>query len=291
MFWVSKQWHVIRGGIVGSLIAGAIILLYVSSIQTPDDVLTVVFFDVGQGDALFIEAPNGRQILIDGGPSRAVVRELGRYMPFWDRSIDVVIATHPDRDHINGLIDVMNMYEVGAIAYSGVVRDTDLYSRWRAQIQRHDGVSMALRAGHRIELSPSVYFEVLFPLPELNVARMEPNHGSIIGRLVYGETAFLLSGDAPKEIEAYVSTQHTTRLASDVVKVGHHGSNTSTALPWIGWSDPDYAVISAGRDNPYGHPDQSVVDRLRRFHVEILQTAKDGSIVFESDGEQVRRIE
>ena len=277
------------GAVILIVLAGSV--LWISILGGESKTMTVAFLDVGQGDAVFIEAPNGRQMLIDGGSSRRVLRELGEVMPFWDRSIDVVLATHPDKDHIGGLSDVLAAYEVDAMLRSGMQSDTGVYHSLNERIRSEGATSVPARAGHTIRLSPQVHFDVLFPLRDIEISEMERNTASVIGRLVYKDTAVLLSGDAPKEIERYVARRYGSNLESDVLKVGHHGSDTSTAKPWLGWSDPEYAVISAGKDNRHGHPDQAVVDRLNRFDTKVLQTKKRGTVVFESDGERVRLVE
>ncbi|MEX1026787.1 MAG: ComEC/Rec2 family competence protein [Candidatus Paceibacterota bacterium] len=265
------------------------VLLYTAVYQVASrDTLSVTFLDVGQGDAALIEAPNGAQLLIDGGRGARVIRELGGAMPFWDRSIEVVLATHPDSDHIGGLVDVLRRYSVAALVRSGVasesgVDDALLGAAGAARVDVRE-----LRAGDTLRLSPRVHFDILFP--PVDPSGMDPNDASLVGRLVYGDTSFLFSGDAPKAVEEYLADIYTENLRSDVLKVGHHGSDTSTALAWIGWSSPEYAVISAGEDNSYGHPHADVVERLERFGIKVLETAKEGAITFESNGERVRLV-
>jgi len=289
--WIRRRrlWVVI--GVGGAVIAAGGLLLFIAAVETPDETMRVAFLDVGQGDAVFIEAPNGRQMVIDGGPSRRVVRELGAVMPFWDRSIDLVLATHPDKDHMGGLIDVLAAYDVSAVLRGGTRTDTDIFDYWRRRIEPADVEERVVYAGQTVRLSPRVHFDVLFPPRAVNTREMEPNNGSVVGRLVYGDTAFLLSGDAPVAVEKYLARTYQGNLESEVLKVGHHGSDTSTSRPWLGWSDPQWAVISAGKDNRHGHPAPSVVERLKRFDIEILQTKKRGTMVFESDGERVKLLQ
>lgn len=289
--WVTVHYRWIFWGVLMIIVGGAASLLFVAAAETPDETMRVAFLDVGQGDAVFVEAPNGNQVLIDGGPSRAVLRGLADQMWFWDRSIDVLIATHPDKDHIGGLVDVLDAYGVDAVLRSGARSKSGAFRAFRRSTQEEGARTHRLHAGQTVRLSPRVHFDVLFPPKSAGVRDMEQNKASVTGRLVYGDTAVLLSGDAPKEVEQYLARKYAGNLESEVLKVGHHGSDTSTAEPWLGWSDPEYAVISAGKDNPHGHPHESVTERLKRFETKVLQTKKRGTVVFESDGERIKLIE
>ena len=252
-----------------------------------DGLLTVAFLNVGQGDAIFIEAPNGNQMLVDGGPNTAVVRELSKIMQFSDRSIDVVVATHPDKDHISGLIEVFKRYEVLMYLDPGVVHGTGEYQTL-LQMVENEGISVTYaRRGMNIALGDGVYVEILFP--DRDVSNVETNLGSIVMKVVYGETEFMLTGDSPVSIEKYLTSIDGKGLESDVLKAGHHGSKTSNSERFIGFVNPQIVIISAGKDNRYGHPHKEVLDILNKFDIEIVNTADVGTIVFTSDGESVQR--
>jgi competence protein ComEC len=171
---------------------------------------------------------------------------------------------------------------------SGAESESGIDEALLAVAEREGIMTKELRVGDTVQLSPQVHFDVLFP--SVDPSEMDPNDASIVGRLVYGDTAFLLSGDAPKLVEKYLAQVYGENLKSNVLKIGHHGSDTSSALSWIGWSQPKYAVVSAGEDNSYGHPHDEVIDRLNRIEIEILETAMEGTIVFESDGKRVQLI-
>lgn len=254
-------------------------------------VLQVTFLDVGQGDALYIQSPSGTDVLIDGGRNREVVRELGAIMPLFDRSIDVVVATHPDADHIGGLPDVLQRYRVGLIVQSSVEdsegMDAAALKRALDDEMRRGSRFLVAERGHVIDLGEGAYLEVLFP--DRLVPDIETNNGSLILRLVYGDTAFLLTGDAHDEIEEYLARLDASRLRSDVLKVGHHGSRTSSSRLFVGFADPKYAVISRGCDNTYGHPHDEVLSTLALFGIATFDTCLDGRITFVSDGRTVTR--
>lgn len=248
--------------------------------------LTVSFLNVGQGDAIFIDAPSGRQVLIDGGKGSTVVRELGKVSPWYDRSIDVVIGTHPDADHIGGLPDVLARYDVATIVRSSVEDDgADQTAFLRAIDSEKDAHVLIAERGQIIDLGEGAYLEILFP--DRPLPSVETNAGSIVARLVYGDTAFMLTGDAPQTIEEYLVSLDGSSLKSDVLKAGHHGSRTSSALSFVGYVAPSYAVFSRGCDNSYGHPHTEVVELFARFGIPTRDTCSDGAVTFVSDGKTV----
>ena len=253
-------------------------------------VVRVTFLDVGQGDAIFVQAPSGAQMLIDGGKNRAVIRELSHVMPLFDRSIDVVLATHPDSDHIGGLPDVLKRYRVGMVVQSSVLdpdgTDAAALEDAVAREGEEGAVQLVAERGQVIDLGDGVTFEILFP--DRAVTEIETNTGSIVGRLVYGNTSFMLTGDSPQEIEKYVVMLDAEGLKSDVLKAGHHGSRTSSSLQYVGYVSPEYAVFSRGCDNSYGHPHEEPVAIFARLGIETFDTCEDGAVTFESDGNTVR---
>lgn len=248
--------------------------------------LTVSFLDVGQGDAVFIETPSGTQVLIDGGKGRAVLRELGRRMSFFDKGIDMVLVTHPDADHIGGLPEVFARFDVDIFMESGVT-DTGSDNEALQQAVLEEGLSPILaRQEMKMVLDTDVVLHILFP--DRDVTRLEPNTSSVVIKLVYGDTSFLLTGDSPKSIETYLISIYGKTLESDVLKLGHHGSKTSSADAFLGFVSPQFGIISASCDNAYGHPHTEVLESLQRHEIEAVSTCENGTIIFESDGKEVR---
>ncbi len=276
------------------LFLAALILVYAAFKEERGGILTVAFLDIGQGDAIFIEAPNGNQVLIDGGPGKSVLRELGQVMPFYDRSIDIVLATHADSDHIGGLPDVLSKYEVGLFLESGVAGESSAYGQLERQIterSKEGGMErLEARRGMVVDLGRGAILQILFP--DRDPEGMETNTASIIARLVYGESEFLFTGDSPTAIERHLVTVEGGRegLRSDVLKVGHHGSKTSTSAEFVAAVSPQYAVISAGQNNRYGHPNKEVLDILNSFGATVLRTDESGRIIFKSDGRQLSTL-
>ncbi|MBI5077850.1 MAG: MBL fold metallo-hydrolase [Candidatus Yonathbacteria bacterium] len=250
-------------------------------------ILTVAFLNVEQGDAMYIEAPNGNQMLIDGGPpSGAVLRELGRVMPFWDRSLDVVLATHPDQDHVGGLPSVMNRMRVGSVITTENTSATGAYGAFEKIISEKKPERILARAGERIVLDNGVTLEILFP--DRNASGWETNTGSIVARLSYGDESFIFTGDSPQSVEKYLVGKNGAALRSNILKLGHHGSRTSSSKIFLSAVNPEYAVISAGKDNKYGHPHKEVTDLLSELKIPSVGTINHGTIIFKTDGTELR---
>lgn len=249
--------------------------------------LTVSFLDVGQGDAIFIQTPSGRQILVDGGKGNAVLRELGKVMPFFDRSIDIVIATHPDADHVGGLIEVFKRYNVELFMRPGVTHDTPATESLFATLNGMQVEEILARRGQTINFGDGAYLTIFFP--DRDVSELEPNDTSVIIKVGLGKHAFMLTGDSPKRIEEYLVSLDGEQLRSDVLKVGHHGSKTSSSELFIGYVNPEYGVLSRGCGNRYGHPHQEVLDTLKQFEVEVVDTCTDGRVTFVTNGETLTK--
>lgn len=270
------------------LIALAVFVIFVwyAVYSEGKDILTVAFLNVGQGDAIFIEAPGGNQVLIDGGKGDRVLSELSRVMPFYDRSVDLIVATHPDADHIGGLPEVLESFKVAAVMESGNLSDTAFYKEFAKETKMEKAGEIIAKGGQRISLGGGAYLDVLFPIG--NTAGMESNTASVVFKLVYGNTSFLLTGDSPVAVEEYLASRYGEGLDVDVLKVGHHGSRTSSSEIFVGYASPQYAIISAGKDNSYGHPHQETLDVLDKFGANIMATYDLGTIIFKSDGEEIR---
>jgi len=250
--------------------------------------LEVNFFDVGQGDAIFIETPWHHQILIDGGPDSKILEKIAKNLPFWDREIDLIILTHPEKDHLAGLIEVLKRYKIENIIWTGVIRDTAEYREWEKLVKNEGAQIFIAQSGQKIKWSRTVldHLEVLFPSEILEGQELkDSNNTSIVAKLVFGENSFLFTGDVYKSIEEKL-IESKTDLDSDVLKIGHHGSKTSTAEDFITKVSPEIAVISAGKNNSYGHPNQEVLDILNKYGIKILRTDKDGDIKIISDGKK-----
>ena len=250
--------------------------------RQPGDILTVYFLDVGQGDAIFIDSPQHGRVLVDGGANRKVLSELGNILPFADKRIDVVVETHPDKDHIGGLPEVISRYEVGMFLEPGVESENAIDDELKKRVRQKDIPDVLARRGMVLNFGDGVKLIMLFPTQD--VTNWETNRASIVAKLVYGDKSFLLTGDSPIPIENVLVNLDPKILDSDVLKAGHHGSKTSTSLEYAQAVSPEYAVISAGKDNSYGHPHQEVLDILEKVGAKIVSTADSGTLKFETNG-------
>jgi len=249
--------------------------------------LEVVFFDVDQGDAIFIETPQEHQILIDGGPSSIILEKLGKEMPFWDRTIDLIILTHPEHDHIAGLIEVLKRYRVEQVLWTGVVQETGEYKEWQELLEKQGAEITISQTGQQIIFTGGG-IEILHPFQSLQGEKTKSvNNTSIVARLVFGGNSFLFTGDAFKSVERKL-VKKGVKLVSDVLKVGHHGSKTSSAAEFIEKVSPEIAVIQCGKDNRYGHPHPETLATLEKFGIKILRTDLKGDIKIVSNGNYVK---
>lgn len=250
---------------------------------TPDDRLHVSFLDVGQGDAVYIRTPSHQDFLVDGGPgAQAVVTELSRRMPFWDRTIDLIVLTHPHADHLSGLIEVLERYQVRQVLLPVTDSDTPLWQEWLDAVAHENAVVTVARTAQVIE-SGSVRIEVLSALPSEG-----PDAGATVLRVSEGRVSFLLTADIPRQTEMTL-VMHRAPLNSTVLKVGHHGSDTSTSAGFLAVVSPQAAVISVGAGNSYDHPHQEVMARLADTvgEASIYRTDVDGAVEFTTDGQRL----
>jgi competence protein ComEC len=282
-------WQTFAQGLCTKLVVGGLALLvllaWIAALQMPDGRLHIVFFDVGQGDAIFIQCPNGQQILVDGGPTpSAVLSRLGRQMPFWDRSLDLVVLTHPEEDHITGLVDVLARYEVGQVLDSGQGCDTATCEAWRQLISEKGIPYRRAQAGMTIEVGQAVGLHILHP-PAILLAdtSSDVNNNSVVLRLEYGRFSALLTGDIEQEGEEglLASGQPVDSL---ILKVPHHGGDSALTVPFLQAVNPQLAVISVGSDNRFGHPGQLTLQKLDE--IPTYRTDQQGDIEVVTDGER-----
>lgn len=269
---------------VGILFVGVVFVWYAVFYESRNG-LEVDFLDVGQGDSIFIQAQNGNQVLVDGGPNKSVLNQLSKVIPFYDRSIDVLILSHGHSDHLDGLVEVLKRYKVGMVVESCLDIGEADYKEWENLIEDKKIERVCAQRGERICLGEGSCFDILLPVGEVEGRKI--HDAMLVTKLTYGKNSFLLTGDMEKNQETYLIYVGGANLESDVLKVGHHGSNTSTSELFLGNVSPDYAVISVGKDNKFGHPRQEILDRLNRFGVSVLRTDETGTIKIKSDGESI----
>jgi competence protein ComEC len=282
---VARIMGAYRGVPVLLSLAALAALTWAAALSLPDGRLHVAVLDVGQGDAIFVRTPSGRQVLIDGGPGpTAALSGIGQRMPFWDRDLDLVVMTHPDNDHFAGLLPVLERYQVRQALEPGRPAATAFYQRWQELIQaRHVPVVVA-RTGTRLLLGDGVWADVLNPPGSLPATEAADNDASVVLRLGYGQVTFLLTGDLEEPGEARLLASGAD-LRSTVLKVSHHGSKTGTTARFVAAVAPAVAVISVGADNRFGHPAPEVLERLAG--VPVYRTDQRGTVELASDGQRL----
>ncbi|RKY84218.1 DNA internalization-related competence protein ComEC/Rec2 [candidate division KSB1 bacterium] len=267
-----------------------VILVWTVVLITPDDRLHVSFLDVGQGDAILIQTPGGQDILIDGGPDPQKINlELSKKLPFWDRTIDLVVCTQPHADHVTGLVEVLNRYKVKQVLESGVSYNSSIYREWLKLVENKRIEYNIAQAGQEIDLGTGIEMEVLNPPAKLYEETSDDvdNNGVVLS-LSWGQISFLFTADIREETEFELIGQQAN-LKSTVLKVAHHGSETSTSPQFLAAVDPEVAVISVGADNTFGHPSPEVIERLidRLGEDNVYRTDEDAAIEFITDGERL----
>ncbi|MEI6510728.1 MAG: ComEC/Rec2 family competence protein [Candidatus Uhrbacteria bacterium] len=243
--------------------------------------LRVWFFDVGQGDSIFIETPDHHQILVDGGPSQEVLSKLGQVMQPWDRSIDAIVLTHPHKDHVAGLVSVLERYDVATVYDGGALSHTGEMDAFEADTVAEHAPTKHLVAGDHFAYG-DVTLEVLAPTKPIDgTYPKDPNEASVVMLVTYHDTTLLLTGDAPADVEHDILPEVGD---VDVLKVGHHGSRTSSSTEFLDAVTPEFAIISDGIDNSYGHPHPATLQRLDDRHIRVERTDLDGDILLTSTG-------
>jgi competence protein ComEC len=273
---VSQRLAVGVSGVTAVLVLGW-------GITQPDGQLHIVFMNVGQGDATFIQTPSGRQILVDGGLYPSVLNDqLGQQMPFWDKEIDLLIATHPDADHVSGLVGVFDRYQVNTLITNGQsFGESPIYDEVLAAAQNQAAEIRPVQAGEMIEIGDGVRLEVVHPGPELIAENR--NENSVSMRLLYGDFTFLFTGDAEQAGEAEMLAAERP-LTSLVFKAGHHGSKSSSSLPFLQAVQPQFIIVSAGVDNRFGHPAPEMLERAESVGAIVLRTDELGTITVTTNG-------
>ena len=266
----------------------AVFLIWVRIIEAKSgDFLKIVFFDIGQGDAIFLETPNHTQALFDGGPDSSVLNRLGKAMPLLDRTLDFIFVSHPDQDHIAGLISVFDKYKVLNVVVSGVESDTQVYQTLLQRIKKENANFITATGGQVFDFNDGVLVRIFFP--DRPATNFETNTGSLITQIDFNDIEVMLTGDSPQAIEKYLIDLYGDKLQSEILKAGHHGSKTSNSEGFLKIVNPEFFVISVGADNKYGHPNQQVLDILDKLNLSFLRTDERGDIKFFSDGIKIWR--
>lgn len=249
--------------------------------KMPDGNLHIHFLDVGQGDSALIVSPSGRQIVIDGGPDFSTLEEVGRRMPFFDRSIDLLVLSHPHLDHLAVFPELLRRYRIKSVLLTGVPFVQARYEEMIAMIeQTHPNVIFS-DPTKDLDFGDGVILDIIWPGPDFIHRKLsDVNNASTALRVLYKDQSILFTGDM-EEAEEKEILQSGADIRSTILKIAHHGSKTSTSTGFLLAVDPELAVISAGKDNSYGHPSRSTLERLAHFGIPVRTTADEGTISLE----------
>lgn len=258
-------------------------IIYIAYIFAPGKFLKIKFLDVGQGDSIFLETPSHKKVLIDTGKDGAVLSKLGEILPNINNEFEIIIATHDDADHIGALPLILEKYKVKILLISLSESVNPLWQEvLRVAKEKNVQIKNIEQVGE-INFNDGVKIKILFPIKNMNGIE-NGNDASIVTQVIHGRNKVLLTGDLPQTGELFLISLYGENLKSDILKLGHHGSDTSTHVEFLAKVKPQVGVVSAGKDNTFGHPHRSVIELLEKFKIDVLETAKEGNINFESDG-------
>jgi len=289
---LKKELRKVFNNTVLALLLLTVAAIGLAIISQPDDLLHIYFCDVGQGDAILIKTPQNRQILVDGGRGKQVLNCLSKALPFYDRSLDLVILTHPHADHVGGLIEVLRTYRVEKVVFQQTPYKSADYKEFVDLLGEKKWPILKVVAGEVLALDQQTQAEVWYPLSKEELELLdtpidpydgeEVNDSSVVFRLVCGEFETLLTGDAPESVQKLLLRQGIVR-ESDILKVGHQGAKDGSDEEFFKKVNPKLAVISVGENNRYGHPHKETLEEIRNAGVELKRTDQDGTVEVVSD--------
>ena len=275
--------------ILGILFLTAV-LIWLAVFSFENQKLEIIFFDIGQGDSILIKAKNNQQILIDGGPNDSVVDKLGETLPFYDKKIELIILTHPDRDHISGLIEVVKRYKVDKILKTGIECSTETCQILSEQIQKKKIPMKIAQVGQTIFIGDNIFLGILNPLENLSGENVKnKNDTSIVAKFIVGKNSILLTGDITSKTEEKL-IENNFNFQSNFLKIAHHGSKYSTSENFLKEVSPETAIISVGK-NSWGMPTKEVLEKLDRKKIKVYRTDIDGDvrIILEEDDFKIKK--
>ncbi len=259
-----------------------------SYILSQNNYLKVTYLDIGQGDSILITTPNHAHVLIDGGRDDTTLTKLGENLNFLERDIDIVIATHEDGDHITGLINVLKNYRVKVLLTSFYDHPATPLAVELLKIAKEKNIKIVF-INHPLNFTTSdgVIFKILFPVQNMDGG--DTNSHSVVTQITYNKIKFMLTGDLPQAGEMFLVQNYGSSLQSDILKLGHHGSDTSSNAEFLRIVHPKVAIISSGLNNSFGHPHRSVLELCEKFGIKIFRTDQDGTINILTDGKNFWR--
>ena len=263
---------------MGALLFVAV-LVYWAVGQKENQKTAVIFLNVGQGDGALIELPGDIQILVDAGPSSNISGKLSQYLPFYDREIELAILTHPHADHVSGFLRALEDYHIKNFILAGANYESKIYDDFIKLLKEESGNVYVAKSGDIVSWNNTPILKILWPDKIALGRSFKSIHDStVVSQLNLGNKKFLLMGDAEENLESRLVASNAI-MDIDVLKVGHHGSKTSTSDALLQAAKPEEAIIQVGR-NSYGHPTAMVLDRLQKFGIKIFRTDQVGDVVY-----------
>lgn len=242
--------------------------------------MEVCFLNVGQGDAILIHRYPFVQVLIDGGPDDTILYKLRKHLPFFDRTIEAIILTHPQQDHLTGLLEVLKYYQVKNIVVTGVKSKSFLFQQWEKELQNSQAKIYFAKQGLTFQFSKNTWLKILYPFNFLQKEFYKDlNNTSIVATLNLRGHKFLFTGDISSKVEKQL-LDHFESLNVEILKIAHHGSKYSTSDEFLAKALPEWAIISAGKNNRYHFPHKETLKRLKKYDIKVLTTIKNGDICF-----------
>jgi len=269
-----------------ALVATFVLVCFLVWFTAPDGKFKFYVLNVGQGDAIFIETPSKNQILVDGGPNSKVLSELGEVMPFYDRTIDLIVLTHPQQDHIFGLVEVLKRYKVANVLMTGVDYSGGAYEEFKKIIGDKNINVFIAQSRQKVFLDKDASLDILYPFEKLFSEKFagDMNDTSVALLLNAFGKKFLLAGDAGM-IEETNMVNSGANIDIDVLKLNHHGSKYSNSALFLEKTSPQIAVVSAGKSNRYGHPHKETLVRLA--DIPLYRTDIQGRIAILTNGKEL----
>ncbi|MBD3330902.1 MBL fold metallo-hydrolase, partial [Candidatus Peregrinibacteria bacterium] len=261
-------------------LTGLLILFIALLLDLPDKNFHLYFLDVGQGDSIFIKTPENHQILIDGGPKNYVLEELNDIMPYFDKSIDLIVLTHPHADHIEGLLVVLKHFKVDSVLITGMSYQNKSYMEFLRLINKKN-IPVFYANSMQDFIFSDTYFDILYPFHSIEGEKFSNiNNSSIVMKIYYKKFSLLLTGDSEEEVEEKLINQNLN-LSSDMLKLGHHGSRTASTRNFLLMVDPITVIIQCGSDNKFNHPHLETLKKLFELDFRnIYRTDTNGRIEF-----------
>jgi len=246
----------------------------------PDSEFHIYFLDVGQGDSIYIKTPENHQIIIDGGPNNVVMESLGDVIPFFDKSIDLMVLTHPHADHIDGLVEMLHRYKVQSVLITGVNYSNSTYDEF-LNILVSKNIEVFIAEDNFDLKFGDVFLDIIYPFDQIVSGNIKNiNNSSIAIKVLYKDRSILLTGDLEEEIESEL-VEKQIDLKSDIYKAGHHGSRTASGKGFLIKVLPDIVVIQCGIGNSFGHPHEESLSRMNELGIKnIIRTDIEGMIEF-----------